>query len=69
MFGSLGMQEILLVLVVVLLLFGAKRIPEVMRSLGSGIQQFKRGMREIESGMKEDQRDKEESHRDSTPQG
>jgi sec-independent protein translocase protein TatA len=59
MFGSLGMQEILLVLVVVLLLFGAKRIPEVMRSLGSGIQQFKRGMREIESGMREDKRDKE----------
>ncbi len=59
MFGSLGMQEILLILVVVLLLFGAKRIPEVMRSLGSGIQQFKRGMREIESGMREDKRDKE----------
>jgi sec-independent protein translocase protein TatA len=62
MFGSLGMQEILLILVVVLLLFGAKRIPEVMRSLGSGIQQFKRGMREIESGMREDKRDKENNH-------
>jgi sec-independent protein translocase protein TatA len=65
MLGSLGMQEILLILVVVLLLFGAKRIPEVMRSLGSGIQQFKRGMREIESGMKENQRDKEEDRRET----
>ncbi len=63
MFGSLGMQEILLILLVVLLLFGAKRIPEVMRSLGSGVQQFKRGMRELESGMKDDRQDKEDDHK------
>lgn len=52
--GMIGMQELLVILLVVLLLFGAKRIPEVMRSLGSGINEFKRGMREIERDVHTD---------------
>jgi len=47
MFG-VGWQEILLIIVIVLLLFGAKRIPEVMRSIGKGVRELKRGMREID---------------------
>ena len=39
---SLGMPEILLILVVVVLLFGSKKIPELMRGLGSGIKEFKK---------------------------
>lgn len=42
MFSNLGMPEILLILVVVLLIFGAKRLPEVGASLGKGIREFKR---------------------------
>ncbi len=42
MFGNLGFGEILLILVVVLLLFGAKRLPEVGSSIGKGIREFKR---------------------------
>ncbi|HSE53871.1 MAG TPA: twin-arginine translocase TatA/TatE family subunit, partial [Gemmatimonadales bacterium] len=42
MFGNLGMPEILLILVVVLLVFGAKRLPEVGSSIGKGIREFKR---------------------------
>lgn len=42
MFSNLGMPEILLILVVVLLVFGAKRLPEVGASLGKGIREFKR---------------------------
>ncbi len=53
--GMIGMQELLVILLVVLLLFGAKRIPEVMRSLGSGINEFKRGMREIEREVSKDE--------------
>lgn len=50
MFG-LGMNELLIILLVVLLLFGAKRIPEVMRSFGKGVTEFKKGVRELESEM------------------
>jgi sec-independent protein translocase protein TatA len=41
MFGEIGFDKILLLLVVFLLLFGAKRIPEIGRSLGKGIREFK----------------------------
>ena len=40
--GRLGMPEILVILVVVLLLFGGKKIPELMKGLGSGINEFKK---------------------------
>ncbi len=43
-FGNLGFGEILVILVIVLLLFGAKRIPEIAGSLGKGINEFKRNL-------------------------
>lgn len=45
MFG-LGTQEILLILLIILLLFGAKKIPEIMRGLGKGIREFKQASQE-----------------------
>lgn len=45
LFGSFGMWEILLILAIVLLLFGSTRIPEVMRSLGKGVDEFKKGLK------------------------
>ncbi len=47
MFGGLGIEKILLIGVVFLLLFGAKRLPEIGSSLGKGIREFKRGTEEI----------------------
>jgi len=47
MFG-IGTQELLLVLVVVLLLFGGKRVPEVARALGKGMADFRKAMREVQ---------------------
>lgn len=44
----IGWQELLLIAVVFLLLFGAKRIPEVMKSLGKGMKSFKEGLNEID---------------------
>jgi len=53
MFG-IGWQEILLIALIVLLLFGARKIPEMMRSLGKGIRELKKGMKDIESEVKDD---------------
>ena len=52
MFGGLGMWEIMLIFLVVLLLFGAKRLPEIGSSLGKGIREFKSSIREIEGELK-----------------
>jgi sec-independent protein translocase protein TatA len=49
--GNLGMWEILLILVVVLLLFGAKRLPEVGSSIGKGIREFKRSISDTQDAI------------------
>jgi sec-independent protein translocase protein TatA len=59
LFG-LGMQEILVIALIVLLLFGGKKIPELMKGLGKGVKSFKEGMNEVtdmtkESGDKKDE--------------
>ncbi len=46
--GNLGTGEIIIIALVVLLLFGGKKIPELMRGLGKGIKSFKDGMNDIE---------------------
>lgn len=51
--GGLGMSEILLIALVVLLFFGGKKIPELMKGLGKGVRSFKEGMNEIEKDIKE----------------
>lgn len=51
MFG-LGFQEILVIALIVLLLFGGKKIPELMRGLGKGVKSFKQGMNEVEEEIK-----------------
>jgi sec-independent protein translocase protein TatA len=49
---NLGFGEVLIILVVVLLLFGAKRIPEIAGSLGKGINQFKRSINEVDQSIR-----------------
>ena len=57
LFQELGMTELILIALVVLLLFGGRKIPELMRGLGKGIREFKDAKdnvrREMEEGMKE----------------
>ena len=50
--GGFGMWEVILIFLVVLLLFGAKRLPEIGSSLGKGIREFKGSIREIEGELK-----------------
>ncbi len=48
MLGGIGTWEILLIFLVILLLFGAKRIPDIAKSVGKGVTEFKRGLRDIQ---------------------
>ena len=53
LFG-IGMQEVLVIALIVLLLFGGKKIPELMNGLGKGVKSFKEGMNEVEKEINED---------------
>ena len=60
--GRLGMPEILVILVVVLLLFGGKKIPELLKGLGTGIKEFKnasKGEDEAKANSKKEEATKE----------
>lgn len=46
--GSIGMPEVLIIALIVLLLFGGKKIPELMKGLGKGVKSFKDGVNGIE---------------------
>jgi sec-independent protein translocase protein TatA len=59
MFGSLGIWEILLILVIVILIFGTSRIPELGRGLGEGIRNFKRSI----NGQEEEDSDKKKQEK------
>ncbi len=55
---NLGAGEIVLIVLVVLLLFGGKKIPELMRGMGKGVKSFKQGMNEVEEELKDTSADK-----------
>ena len=57
LFGSLGFWEIAIIALVVLLLFGGKKIPELMHGIGKGIKSFKDGMKDVEKDVKEIKKD------------
>ena len=51
---NIGWQEILFILLIALLLFGARKIPDLARNLGKGIKEFRKGLKEIETPEEED---------------
>ncbi|HNX11360.1 MAG TPA: twin-arginine translocase TatA/TatE family subunit [Paludibacteraceae bacterium] len=54
---SLGAPEVILIALVVLLIFGGKKIPELMRGLGKGVNSFKKGLKDVDDEIKNDLKD------------
>ena len=52
LFGNIGLPEAIMIFVVILLLFGGKKIPELMHGLGKGVAGFRKGLNEIENEIK-----------------
>jgi len=65
MFGNLGYAEILIICFIALLLFGAKRLPEIGQSLGKSIRMFKKSVKEIQEELP----NKDEVYNDDRPSG
>lgn len=53
LFGTLGWPEIIIILIIALLLFGAKRLPEIGKSLGKAMKEFKKSFREISEDIED----------------
>ena len=60
LFGGLGWPEIIIIALVVLLLFGGKKIPELMKGIGKGIRSFKEGVNDVKAEINADEEKKEE---------
>ena len=68
-FGSIGMPELIIILLVILLLFGAKRLPELARGLGKGIREFKDATKHVEDEFKELEKGEEEKKKEDELKG
>lgn len=55
--GGLGSTEVLVIVLVILLLFGGKKIPELMHGMGKGVRSFKEGMNDVSDSLKVDDKD------------
>ncbi len=60
LFMNLGTGEIIIIALVILLLFGAKRLPELAKSIGKSVKSFKSGMNEVEKEIMDDSKDSSE---------
>jgi sec-independent protein translocase protein TatA len=60
MFGHFGWQEILLILLIIIVLFGASRIPSIMKAMGKGVKEFKKGITSDDEKKIEEKEEKKE---------
>jgi len=65
MFGSLGMPELIVIFVIALIIFGPRKLPELGRSLGKGIAEFKKATNDLQSSLEDEIR--AEEHRRDAP--
>ena len=66
MFGSIGMPELIIILVIALIIFGPRKLPELGRSLGRSINEFKKASNELRSTLEDEIRVEEQRERPST---
>ncbi len=66
MFGSIGMPELIIILVIALIIFGPRKLPELGRSLGKSINEFKKASNELRSTLEDEIRVEEQHDRIST---
>jgi len=67
-FGMPGGQEMIVILVIILLLFGAKRLPELAKGLGKSIREFKKATSEVEDNIRDAMKDEEAKKPESKPE-
>jgi sec-independent protein translocase protein TatA len=72
MFGSIGMPELIIIFVIALIIFGPKKLPELGRSLGRSLNEFKRASNELKNTLEEEvrieeQREKTAAEKPATP--
>jgi sec-independent protein translocase protein TatA len=63
MFGSIGMPELIIIFVIALIIFGPKKLPELGRSLGRSLNEFKRASNELKNTLEEEVRMEEQKER------
>ncbi len=69
MLPTFGLMELLILVAIILLLFGAKRLPQLGRSLGSGIREFRKGVVEAGADDKDEAQDREKKSREELSHG
>lgn len=67
MFGSIGMPELIIIFVIALIIFGPRKLPELGRSLGKSLAEFKRASNELKSTLEEEIRIEEQQQRPEAP--
>ena len=67
MFGSIGMPELIIILVIALIIFGPRKLPELGRSLGRSINEFKKASNELRSTLEDEIRVEEQKERTVAP--
>ncbi len=68
MFGSLGAGEIILIVIAILILFGAKKIPEFAKGIGKGMKEFKKAVKEVEDDIQITENTNENTSAKETPE-